>query len=246
MPPITLRGLRHRAAPLAFGGVGREGGLGRTRPRDRPFHAGHVPVGVSGRGESGGASRHAVVARGGARVRVCGRLTHPDGPRGRGCGVFGADVAVSARPCRWVDTGPPRGRAWGAPQGHGMAKCSVRCAPTCTGPCTGEHTKSISGPDPGLAPRLFDLRTPFDLGFCGAPGRIRTCGHRIRSVLVAYRHVTLRTVSCHPIRSAVPSSAVSCRGVSPRSKTAEHERSTRGRIAASNGTSRGSRSAFGR
>ncbi len=66
-------------------------------------------------------------------------------------------------------------------QGHGTAKCSARWASTCTGPCTAEHTWRMSGPEPDPAPRLFDSRTPSDLGFCGAPGRIRTCDHRIRS-----------------------------------------------------------------
>ncbi len=70
------------------------------------------------------------------------------------------------------------------PQGHGTAKCSARWVPTCTGPCTAEHTWRMSGPDPGLAPRLFGSRTPSELGFCGALGRIRTCDHRVRSPVV--------------------------------------------------------------
>ncbi len=98
----------------------------------------------------------------------------------------------AAVPGPWMPCATVSGRLWGvggrtravpvrSRLGHGTAKCSARWPSTCTGPCTGEHTRSISGPDPDPAPRLFDSRTPYDLGFCGAPGRIRTCGHRIRS-----------------------------------------------------------------
>ena len=112
---------------------------------------------------------------------------------GRGC-PDGSDGPFTGRGHPWRIHGlcgvsgrlwSAGGRTWPVParglQGHGMAKCSARWPSTCTGPCTGERTRSISGPQRLRGPRSRSSCTPFDLGFCGAPGRIRTCGHRIRS-----------------------------------------------------------------
>ena len=129
------------------------------------------------------------------------------------------------------------------PLDHETVKCSARCSSTCTGPCTAEHTRSISGPDRGRAIRLFDSRTPSDLGFCGAPGRIRTCDRRIRSPALCCLLGLFCVVACHPVRSAVPFGAGCCRLVSCQSGTAEHERSTHARPTASDGTPRSQRMA---
>ena len=153
--------------------------------------------------------------------------------------------------------GPGPDRAWrdgyGAlVGGHGPRRDTTtrvtgwRNAPRGTPPpvldlALGRTHGAKSAPRRALGLALFDSRTPSDLGFCGTPGRIRTCGHRMRSSLVTYRGVSLHTVSCHPIRSTVSSEIVWCRLLSCQYGTAEHERSTNGPVAASDGTSQRSR-----
>jgi hypothetical protein len=144
------------------------------------------------------------------------------------CLYGGVGAAVGRRR---ADVGPPVRRC----HGHGTAKCSARWSPTCTVPCTGEHTRSTHSPQTRRGPLAESSNTPYDLGFCGAPGRIRTCGHRIRSSLVSRRHVSLHTVSCHSIRSAVPPGAVWCRLVPCQYGTAEHKRSTHSPLMTSDG-----------
>ncbi len=141
------------------------------------------------------------------------------GRRGVSRGVAlrgGAGAAVGSW---WTDTGRRR-------HGHGMAKCSARWPSTCTGPCTGEHTWRMSGPDPGPAPRLFDSQTPSELGFCGAPGRIRTCDHRMRSPVLSCLYVPQGAVSSLSTRSPPSFRAKGCRPAPCQSGTAEHKRST--------------------
>ena len=96
-------------------------------------------------------------------------------------------------------------------------------------PCTGEHTRSTHRPKTQRGPLPRSSLTPSDLGFCGAPGRIRTCDRRIRSSMVACRDGLLRTVVSRTIRIRVSFCATSYRPLTSRSKTAEHERSTQTR-----------------
>ena len=71
-------------------------------------------------------------------------------------------------------------------------------------PCTGEHTRSTQHPETPRGPRSRPSLTPSDLEFCGAPGRIRTCGRRIRSgSLVPPRVTSCRSVPRHPNQDAV-------------------------------------------
>ena len=97
-------------------------------------------------------------------------------------GRFAVDAPHTPTSLRlWGAGGRMRGCPGAAPAGSWFGKMLRRWAPGCTRPCTGEHTWSISGPQTPRGPRSRSSCTPSDLGFYGAPGRIRTCGRRIRS-----------------------------------------------------------------
>ena len=122
------------------------------------------------------------------------------------------------------------------PPGSRDGKVLREVDPHLHSPCTGEHTRSTHGPQTPRGPLPRSSCTPSDLGFCGAPGRIRTCDRRIRSSMVTYRHVSLRAVVTRTVRIRMPFCVASCRPVMSRSKTAEHERSTHRPLDASDGT----------
>ena len=92
--------------------------------------------------------------------------THPTRPHRCGCGALVGG-------CGGVQ-GPPR-------RGHGLAKCPGGGRRDVRGLALGSAHGAFQGPKTPRGPLPRSSSAPSDLGFCGAPGRIRTCGRRIRS-----------------------------------------------------------------
>ncbi len=156
-------------------------------------------------------------------------------------GVRGADCSRAARRRVVGDIRRAREHAQVKPLRSQNGKVLREVDPHLHSPCTGEHTRSTQAPKTRRGPRSRSSLTPFDLGFCGAPGRIRTCDRRIRSPIFSCLYVPRGAVSSQSIRSLLSFRVKGYRLLTSRSRTTEHKRSTHALSAASDGTSRGTR-----
>lgn len=128
-------------------------------------------------------------------VRGSGDRPYPAGGatgRAPGPGVPSSVVAVRTATGRWWTCRDHAGG--GAPGGTGP-QSAPEVHPYMYWTCTGEHAQGTQHPRTRRGPLTRTSSTPYELGFCGAPGRIGTCGHRMGSPIEP-REVVERPFTC--------------------------------------------------